>query len=258
MIILIAESKTMLESGSIVSEEQFKSNTPAEILTASEIMRKVGDMTAQEISDTIKVSDKMAVRILKMAYDFPLHLSGLPAIEAFTGVVFKALGYSTLSPDAKRYVDENVRIISSLYGWLRPSDIIKPYRTEFSSPIAPEGKSLASFQRKSVTINLVNFLREKSISNILDLMPSDASKCIDKKLVKRFAKIWKIDFKEIMPGGAFRTPHAGKLKALRGQLLREIAIRNIHNPKDLLQLETSDMLPLGTPDYPDHIAFCVE
>ncbi|MDE6005986.1 MAG: YaaA family protein [Muribaculaceae bacterium] len=258
MLILIAESKTMVENGSEFTEEEIKIHMPSGIEMASEVMHHIGEMNVAEIASTIKVSSTMAGKILRMAYDFPLTSSGLSAIESFTGVVFRALGYATLPKDAQSYVDGNVCIISSLYGWLRPLDIVKPYRMEFNTRLAPGDKDFASYWRKDVTINLVNTLREKNITDILDLMPSDAAKCVDKKLVKRFAGIWKVDFKQIQPGGVYRTPHAGRLKTLRGELLREIALRGITDVKDLLTLETPAMLPLGTPDYPDHIAFCVD
>lgn len=258
MLILIAESKTMLEEGANITEEMLKTRIPSGLCVAAEVMHNIKEMNVSEIASAIKVSGPMASKILRMAHDFPMQKTGRPAIESFTGVVFKALCYSSLPDEAQEYIDANVRIISSLYGWLRPLDIIKPYRMEFTSRLAPGDKSFSQYWRKDVTINLVRTLQERNISDILDLMPSDAAKCVDNKLVKRFAKIWKVDFKQLRPGGDYRTPPAGQLKTLRGELLREIAERGISNPKDLLTLETASLLPLGTPDYPDHIAFCVE
>ncbi|MDE6339391.1 MAG: YaaA family protein [Muribaculaceae bacterium] len=290
MITLIAESKTMRDGGVPVAPEIYAGHKPVGEIVADEIMHRLALMSVQEIAAAIKISPVMASKVAKMAYEFPNKQIGLRAMEAFTGVVFKAFDYESLSTEDKVLADDNVRIISSLYGWLVPSDIVKTYRTDFTTRIAPfDGpcanpstlslttgtKTLAEYWRKDVTIQLVRELQRTGETDILDLMPGDAAKCIDWKFVKRFAKVWKVDFKELKDGcdlpfsdseedskivydpKSYRTPHAGKLKTLRGELLREIVTRRLSSPAALLRLETDSLLPLRTPDYPDHIAFCV-
>ncbi|MDE6268869.1 MAG: YaaA family protein [Muribaculaceae bacterium] len=257
MIILIAESKTMLDAASPVSADLFLSRCPACEDAADAIMARVSRMSAPEIAALVKVSPAMAAKIVRMAYEFPNKLVGNPAIEAFTGVVFRNFHYASLSPSNREFTDSHVRIISSLYGWLRPTDIIKPYRFDFTTPIAPEGSGpLSTFWRKDVTLQLVRQLQATADTDILNLLPADAARCVDWKIVRRFAKVWKVDFKE-PDGTAWRTPNAGRLKAMRGSLLREIATRRISTPDPLLTLATDTILPLSTPDYPDHIAFAV-
>lgn len=257
MLTLIAESKTMDDRDVSVSPEKYELNKPLGEEQADEIMAHVATLSASDIAEVVKISLPMASKVARMAYEFPNKSMGLKAIDAYTGVVFRAFDYPSLSEKEKELTAENVRIISSLYGWLRPDDIIKPYRFDFNTPIAPEDKALYAFWRKDVTIELVRYLQERSETSILNLLPGDAAKCIDWKLVKRFAKVWKVDFKEPKDGSGWRTPNAGKLKSLRGELLRDIITGNISNPSDLLTHTTKTMIPLGTPDYPDHIAFCV-
>lgn len=240
-----------------VSHEIYESYRPAGEDEADEIMAHVSTLSAPEIAALIKISLPLAAKVARMAYEFPNKLMGLRAIDSFTGVVFKAFEYNTLSSEEKLRTAKNVRIISSLYGWLKPDDIVKPYRFDFSTPVAPGDIALSAYWRKDATIQLVKHLHASGEASILNLLPADASKCIDWKLVKRFAKVWKVDFKELKEGGEWRTPNAGKLKALRGELLRTIIVRDIINPSVLLTLSSDTMLPLGTPDYPDHIAFCV-
>ena len=218
MLTLIAESKTMLEQELPVSRECYEANTPAGEAFADETMARVADMDVADIATAIKISPAMAAKVVRMAYEFPNKQTGLRAIDAFTGVVFKNFDYTSLSPEEKERTATNVRIISSLYGWLRPEDIIKPYRFDFTTPVAPDDKTFAAWWKKDVTIQLVRQLKATGEKNILNLLPADAAKCIDWKLVKNFAKVWKVDFKE-QDGSAVRTPHAGKLKALRGHLL---------------------------------------
>lgn len=257
MIILIAESKTMKDREDPVGIELCEENRPSGENPADDIMARVATLPVSEIAELIKISLPFAVKVSRMAYEFPNKLAGLKAIEAYTGVVFKAFDYPSLSKIEKERTDSNVRIISSLYGWLRPNDIIKPYRFDFTTQIADDDKSLSTFWRKDVTVQLVKKLQDSGESEILNLLPSDAAKCIDWKLVKRFAKVWKVDFKEPKDGIGWRTPHAGKLKALRGELLRNIITEDITDASRLLTHTTDTMIPLESPDYPDHIAFCV-
>ena len=257
MKVLIAESKTMREDGVAVPAEVFDVHTPAGEVVADEVMHRVALMSVAEICAEVKVSAAMASKILRMAYDFPIKPVGRKAIEAYTGVVFKAFDYESLSQDDKVETSRSVRIVSSLYGWLRPDDIVKPYRMEFTTRLAPGDKTFAEYWRKDVTIQLVRDVQLSEAAFVLNLLPADAAKCVDWKLLKRFAKVWKVDFRELTDGGDYRTPHAGKLKALRGELLREIVTRRIATPEELITLSTDTFLPLGTPDYPDHIAFCV-
>lgn len=255
MIILIAESKTMADSELDFSHEEYNKFRPVGEDTADQVMADILELSVPDIAMAVKVSQAMAAKIRRMAYEFPDKSTGMRAIEAYTGVVFKALDYSSLSECAKDRVSEKVRLISSLYGWLHPDNIIKPYRFDFTTRLAPDDRTFSEYWKKDVTIRLVREIQDSGDNYVLNLLPADASKCIDWKLVKRFAKVRKVDFKMLNDGGEWKTPHAGLLKSLRGELLREIVSRGISSPEDLHSLMTENLTPLGTPDYPDHIAF---
>lgn len=255
MLILIAESKTMSDRELPVTPELYATHTPDGEVVADEVMATVAALSVSDIADAIKISHKMAAKVAVMAYEFPNKGLGLRAIDAYTGVVFKNLSFPTLPDAARIRTMERVRIISSLYGWLRPDDYVKPYRFDYTTPLAPEDRSFCSYWRRDVTVSLVRDLRQTGETDVLDLLPADASKCVDWKLVKNFAKVWKVDFKDILDGNNVRTPHAGRLKALRGRLLRNILTQDLKTPEDLRTFVSEDLIPLGTPDYPDHIAF---
>lgn len=258
MIILIAESKTMLTAEKDIRPEVVEATTPVYENTAREIMDSMRNLTVGELSSQLKLSGSLAAKMQKMIYEFPYKLTGNRAIEAFTGVVFKALDFATLPDEAQKRGDAQVRIISSLYGWLRPQDIIKPYRLDFTSKLdeGPSvGKALNAFWRMDVTKALVRKLNEGNDREIINLLPADASKCIDWKLAKRFAKVWKVDFQEIKEGDVMKTPTAERLKALRGGLLRQVLSEGIDQVSDLMHISSDKYFCEGTPQYPDHIRF---
>lgn len=258
MIILIAESKTMLTSEKDVSREEFTTHTPLYEKTASEIMNSLKNLSAGEMAAALRLSASLTSKMQKMVYEFDFKEAGNRAIDAFTGVVFRALDYKSLEDAARQRCDNEVRIISSLYGWLRPDDIVKPYRLDFTTRLEDgpsAGKAMNTFWRMNATKALVRTLQNENATEILNLLPADAAKCIDWKLVKRFAKVWKVDFQEIRDGGMMKTPTAEKLKSLRGKLLRQMLTEDIRDTQSLIHVSSDDYVCDGTPQYPDHLHF---
>ena len=246
MIILIAESKTMASAMHEISTSEYLNNTPAGERQAAEIMKNIASMSVADISRLVKLSDKMAASLRLMAYEFPNKTAGMKAVEAFTGVVFRNLDYPSFSEEEKMTAGDKIRIISSLYGWLRPDDVIKPYRLEFTSPLSPDDTPLARFWRGSVTDELVRMIKDSGEKEVLDLLPADAAKSIDWKIVKSVANVWKVDFKELS-GENVRSPHAGKLKSFRGKLLRQIILNRLDSAAAVASFENDEMMP--APEY---------
>lgn len=255
MLILIAESKTMKTCEKEITPSEYLAHSPTYQAEADAIMKEFCMMQVGEIVRLTKLTPTLALRLFKLAYEFGNKSMGYQAVTAFTGVVFKALDFPTLSEVAKDRCASGVKIISSLYGWLDTTDIIKPYRLDFSSKIiSPVGKEIAlsSFWKKDVSISLVKEIKEQGHREILNLLPADAAKCIDWKLVKNFAKVWKVDFTDAANGA---TPPAGKLKEMRGLLLRQILEEGAGSSNDIQTLVSDNYFCDGTPLYPDHLHF---
>lgn len=256
MLILIAEAKTMKREELEIPHETYEANRPGGERAASEIMEIVNGMPVAEIAAAVKISPDMARSLKTMAYEFPNKSLGYPAIEAFTGVVFRSLDYDSLSIQDREWAEPRLRIISSLYGWLRPSDIIKPYRLDYSTPLSPVHTALSSFWRSSVTEQLLRHLRESGTTTVIDLLPADAAKAIDWKEVKKEAQVYKVDFKELN-GESVRSPHAGKLKTLRGSLLRTIILNRLSSIEELATLDSDILCPIESYAPAGRIGFYV-
>lgn len=255
MLILIAEAKTMLTEERPVTPADFAAHTPAGEEMADFIMGRFATMSVAEIAEITGLTHSLSGRLYKLAYEFANKSMGLSAIEAFTGVVFKALDYASLSSGARQRCGSDVGIISSLYGWLRPEDIVKPYRLDYTSKIpARDGRevSASGFWKKDVTIQLVRAIQEGGHREVLNLLPGDAAKCIDWKLTKNFAKVYKTDFTDALTGA---TPAAGKLKQMRGLLLRQILEEGTGDCSSMTRLASDAYVCDGTPRYPDHLHF---
>lgn len=222
MLTLIAESKTMTPCDGVVNTDAFAAHRPALEDDADAIVASLADMTAPELARAVRISLPLAARLHSMIALFGDKSQGAPAIEAFTGVVFKALDIKTIDDGGRRWLDSHTAIVSSLYGWLRPDDIIKPYRFDFTTRLAPDGGTLAAFWRPKVTELAIETLRRGGTTEILDLMPADAARAIDLGRAGDNVRVVKAEFKECGPGGKLSTPRSTKLKTLRGLLLRHI------------------------------------
>ncbi len=255
MLILIAESKTMAPCNIPVSQNEYILHTPGLESRAEGIMDSLRNASSEQLAEEVKLSLPMVRKLQQMIYEFPNKALGAKAIEAFTGVVFKAFDYQSLSAKDCTQANEKIRIISSLYGWLRPDDIVKPYRFDFTTPVAPGGKPLATYWRDAVTKCLSDELAKGKHHDILNLLPGDAARCVDWKLIGSNFKVWKADFKEILPGGITRTPNAGKLKTLRGRLLRQIITEDIDSPMELLNIEGDGYVGSDETDTSGNILF---
>lgn len=243
LFVLIAEAKSMGCVEVAVDAEAFAAHRPVFEAQADGIMESLRDHSIDQLSAEAGITVRLATSLQQMVYEFPNKSLGLRAINAFTGVVFRQLALADYNSLQRRFLSDNVRIVSSLYGWLRPDDFIKPYRFDFKSRVAPGGESLMKFWKKDVTVALVKGLQEKGATEIIDLLPADAAKCIDWKVVKRFAKVYKVDFKTVSDSGELKTPNAGRLKELRGRLLDVIIREQIATAAEVSQLESADFMP---------------
>lgn len=255
MLILIAEAKTMEPTEKTVSPEEYAAHTPLLESSADYLMKQFVGMSVGEIAALAGLTTSLAAKLFRFAYEFPDKTHGYPAIEAYTGIVFKALDFPTLPEEAADLCQSRVRIISSLYGYLHPCDIVKPYRLDYTSKVpTQEGKeaTVTTFWKKDVSIQLVKELKNGHHNEVLNLLPSDAAKCIDWKLVKNFCKVWTVEFTDALTG---KTPQAGKLKQMRGLLLRQLLQENVSDCNSITHLASDSYVCDGTPRYPDRLHF---
>lgn len=239
MITLIAESKTMNLHERIIDDSIYTAHRPAFEEKADAIMEYLSEMSPYELSQRISISHNLAAKTSMMIYDFPNKKTGLPALEAFTGEVFRAIETDTLPSEAIEFATRKLFIISSLYGLLKTDDVIKPYRLDYNADCSPSGGILSKYWKSKLTIALVNHLRGTNEHEILNLLPSEASKCIDWKVVKAFARVEAPEFKTLTKNATLKTPHSRKIKELRGDMVRYTLTERIDSLREILSLETS-------------------
>ena len=153
----------------------------------------------------------------------------LQAINAFSGEVYRGLDYKSLNAREKAFSNECVYILSGLYGLLKPSDMIYPYRLEMGTKFSPNAtsKNLYFFWKQKVNHFLLNSLTKEEI--ILNLASQEYFKVIDTSIIKN--RIISPVFKEYK-NGKF-TIVMMYAKNARGAMARYLIKNQLNNIDDL-------------------------
>ena len=150
------------------------------------------------------------------------------AIYAFDGDVYRGLDAYSISEAKLDILKDTVRIISGLYGLLKPLDLIQPYRLEMGTKFPVEkNKNLYEFWRKKITTALNDELYEDEL--LVNLASQEYFKAIDVKALK--APLIHVDFKEFK-NGQFKTIAIFSKRA-RGLMTRHIVETNAKSIEDL-------------------------
>lgn len=160
--------------------------------------------------------------------DKPTEQDSTNALFAFTGEVYRGLDAETLGKKEVEYLQNNYRILSGLYGILRPSDRVMLYRLEMGRPFAFDNyENIYQYWKEKVTSYLNSELEEGE--PILNLASNEYGKVIDKKKLK--GKWIDFDFYEMKTGKpktiVVYTKHA------RGLVVRFCAENNIQNIEEV-------------------------
>lgn len=161
------------------------------------------------------------------------------ALAAFKGQVFIGLDANSLSEADLIYAQERLRILSGLYGILRPLDIIQPYRLEMGTELKnPRGKNLYQFWGTKLTDILNAEISKSKYKTLINLASNEYYKAINPKKIN--GRIITPVFKEAK-GNEYKqvTIYA---KTARGYMTRFIIQNRIENPEDIKSFDTEGYL----------------
>lgn len=152
------------------------------------------------------------------------------AIYAFDGDVYIGLEASSLKSTATKRLQDNVRILSGLYGILKPFDLIEPYRLEMGTALKfAKHNNLYSYWQSAVTKALVNDIEASKSKYLYQLASEEYYKVVDKKQIQQPI----IQFQFLEMDGKISKNISFYSKRARGLMARFILENNIQNTKDL-------------------------
>ena len=153
------------------------------------------------------------------------------ALFVFKGDVYQGLEVSSLDDSAIDYLNRKLLILSGLYGVLRPTDIMLPYRLEMGSAfkVTPTKNNLYKFWGNQITDFFNQRLEEEDTDVLINLASNEYFKSVKTKNLK--AQIITPEFKDEKDGNYKMISFFAK-KA-RGMMVRFISENNLTNPEDL-------------------------
>ncbi len=156
------------------------------------------------------------------------------AILTFKGEVYVGLDAGGLSEDDLDFAQHHVRILSGLYGSLRPLDLIREYRLEMGTRLATsKGTNLYQFWRDKITPSIHADLQRSGNHYLINLASDEYFKSLDQKTL--YAGVIQIDFFEIKNGK--RTFVSFNAKKARGMMANYIIKNRINEPSPLTKFD---------------------
>lgn len=202
---------------------------------AIQVNNSIKDLSAPDLSRLMTISPKLSDLNWIRNQDFQKNNSKeKQAIFAFNGDVYDGIDANTISTSNHEKLQSTLRILSGLYGILKPFDKIKPYRLEMGTKISIDGsKNLYDFWKKNVTDSILKEIKEEEI--IINLASNEYFSVIDSSL---------IDNKIITP--QFKDFKNGKLKIIsfyakkaRGLMTRFLIDNDIQSSSDIENFNSS-------------------
>lgn len=182
------------------STDLLKSTTPKFIEEAAFIQSYLKQKSPKYLSELMELSTKLADENWERNQNWkskPTAKESAPAMFAFTGEVYRGLDAKTLDKDAVDYLQKNYRMLSGLYGLLKPSDKVMLYRLEMGRPFSFDiYKNLYEFWREKITEQLNSEMKKGEI--LLHLSSNEYGKVINRKKLNH--PVIDFDFYEMRDG----------------------------------------------------------
>lgn len=231
MITLLSPAKTLDYETTDKIEDRL--TEPQFATQTNQLIRILKKKNVAEIQDLMHISDTLAVLNRDRYKSFSktyTHENSKSAIMAFKGDVYTGLDAETLTTDELLYANHHVRILSGLYGLLRPFDRMQPYRLEMGTRLEnKKGTNLYHFWGDQITKAVNRDLKNLESKTVVNLASNEYYKSIDKKKLK--AEIIEIDFREDKDG-TYKFVSFFAKKA-RGSMARYIVQNRIVDSGDL-------------------------
>ena len=198
---------------------------------AKQLNALLKNQSPKALSELMHISPKLSALNYErnQAWSLPFtNENARQAIYAFSGDVYRGLDAYSIPQTRLERMQNTVRIISGLYGLLKPMDLIQAYRLEMGTKF-PVGKhkNLYEFWRQKVTESLNDEMQENEL--LVNLASQEYFKAIDTKVLK--ATVVHIDFREFK-NGQYKTI-AIFSKLARGLMTRHIIQNHVETLEDI-------------------------
>ena len=173
-----------------------------------------------------------------------------PTLYAFAGDVYTGLDAATLEPAAVAFAQDHLRMLSGLYGLLRPLDVMRPYRLEMGTRWAPRKKALTDWWGDRIADALVEDLAADGSGVVLNLASQEYWAALDGRLPPG-VRVIATDFRE-GADARFVSFHA---KQARGLMARWLVEHRVAEPEEMQAFDSAGYRFDAAASTPDHWRF---
>ena len=203
---------------------------PEFVSESAKLIADLKKLAPQDVAKLMDLSDQLATLNVGRYRDWSKKFTEENAIYAFDGDVYDGFDVKTLNAKAIDFAQDHVRILSGLYGALRPLDLMQAYRLEMGTPFKnARGKDLYAFWGGRVTDSLKKILAKQKKPVLLNLASEEYFKVLQPK---------ELPCQVISP--VFQDGKDGKYKIIsfyakraRGLMARYVVENRITDPADL-------------------------
>ncbi|EGR2796488.1 peroxide stress protein YaaA [Vibrio navarrensis] len=236
MLIVVSPAKT-LDYESPLATQKF--TQPELVDYSKQLIEVCRRLTPADVASLMKVSDKIADLNVGRFQDWSETFTpenARQAILAFKGDVYTGLEAETFTEADFDYAQQHLRMLSGLYGLLKPLDLMQPYRLEMGTKLAnPQGSNLYQFWGNVITDKLNEAIAEQGDNVLINLTSNEYFKAVKPKNLQ--AQVVTPIFKD-SKNGQYKVISFFAKKA-RGMMARYIIENRIRSVADLTQFDTA-------------------
>ncbi len=226
MIALLSPAKTLDYERSLPA---VTATEPRFADTAEALARSAANLTQKRLAQLMHISPALAKLNADRFAGFA-DAPARPALFAFAGDVYTGFEARSLDDAAIAYAQDHVRMLSGLYGLLRPLDAMKPYRLEMGTRWAPRRKSLYDFWGDRIAAAVRADVADEGSGVILNLASQEYFAAVLGKLDG--VRVIDVDFREPGPDGPrFVSFNAKRARGMMARWLCEHRIANVEDMK---------------------------
>ncbi|MET1254056.1 peroxide stress protein YaaA [Aliikangiella maris] len=185
MITVISPAKSLDFESPLATKQK---SQPLFLAQSETLIKQLIKLAPQDIATLMKLSDKLAALNYERFQGFSPPFTSenaRQAILAFRGDVYQGLDADTLTSEDFKYAQKHLRILSGLYGVLRPLDLIQPYRLEMGTKFSNSaGKDLYAFWDSQLNQYLEKELQKQASPILINLASNEYFKATQPKKLK--------------------------------------------------------------------------
>lgn len=252
MLMVISPAKT-LDYDTPPTTTRF--TQPQHLDHAQQLIDQLRELSPQQISELMHLSDKLAaLNVARYGSWTPKFTptNAKQALLAFKGDVYTGMNTSDFSEQDFDFAQKHLRMLSGLYGILRPLDLMQPYRLEMGTKLAnARGKDLYAFWGERISSWLNDALAAQGDDVLLNLASNEYFGAVKRNALN--ARVIDVDFKDLK-NGQYKIISFYAKKA-RGLMSRYVIKERIEQPEQLKEFTYDGYRYSQNASSPEHLVF---